>query len=198
MIDAAKSALRTSPSFAYLYLNDLDVAGHSDGVGSEKWLLALAYVDHVVRTLLDQLPKGTRFWITADHGMVNVEEKIILGRENSLLEGISLVAGEPRARHLYLEDRYLDRPSEVAENWRETLGESVEIYTRQEAIGASLFGSFVSHDASDRMGDLIAIARGGTIFIDPLRTNLESAMVGHHGAMTDAEKFVPLGKVVIS
>lgn len=198
MVEAAKISLKTSPAFAYLYLNDLDVVGHSDGVGSEKWLLALAFVDHAVRTFLDQLPKGTRFWITSDHGMVNVEEKIILGRENSLLEGISLVAGEPRARHLYLDDRFLEAPSEVAENWRGTLGDSVEIYTRQEAIDAELFGSFVSHDASDRMGDLIAIAKGGVIFIDPLRVNLESAMVGHHGALSDAEKFVPLGTALIS
>jgi predicted AlkP superfamily pyrophosphatase or phosphodiesterase len=200
MVEAARISLKTSPSFAYLYLNDLDVAGHSDGVGSEKWLLALAFVDHAVRTFLDQLPEGTRFWMTADHGMVNVEEKIILGRENSLLEGVALVAGEPRARHLYLEDRYLEGngPSDVAENWRGTLRESVEVYTRQEAINANLFGSFVSHDASDRMGDLIAIARGGVILIDPLRVNLESAMVGHHGAMTDEERFVPLGSALIS
>lgn len=199
MVDEAKSALKMSPSFAYLYLNDLDVAGHSAGVGSEKWLLALAYVDHVVRTLLDQLPKGTRFWVTADHGMVNVEEKIILGRDNSLLEGISLVAGEPRARHLYLEDQFLEGsgPSDLADSWRATLRESVEVFTRQEAIDSHLFGDFVSHDASDRMGDIIAIARGGTIFIDPLRVNVESAMVGHHGALTDTEKFVPLGQAII-
>lgn len=198
MVEAAKISLKTSPAFAYFYLNDLDVAGHSDGVGSEKWLLALAFVDHAIRTFLDQLPRGTRFWVTADHGMVNVEEKIILGQENSLLEGISLVAGEPRARHLYLEDKFLGAPSEVAELWRETLGESAEIYTRQEAIDNGLFGSFVSHDASDRMGDLIAIAKKGVIFIDPARVNLESAMVGHHGGQSDAEKFVPLGTALIS
>lgn len=199
MVEAARISLKTSPAFAYLYLNDLDVAGHSDGVGSEKWLLALAFIDHAVRTFLDQLPRGTRFWITADHGMINVEEKVILGQENSLLEGIALVAGEPRARHLYLEDRFLDGngPSDAAENWRGTLGDSVEIYTRQEAIDAKLFGSFVSPDASDRIGDLIAIARGGVIFIDPLRVKVESAMVGHHGAMSDAEKFVPLASALI-
>ncbi|MBI3428646.1 MAG: alkaline phosphatase family protein [Actinobacteria bacterium] len=199
MVEEAKNGLKRAPSFTYLYLNDLDVAGHSSGVGSEKWLLALAFVDHAVKTLLDQLPKGTRFWLTSDHGMVNVEGKIILGHENSLLEGISLVAGEPRARHLYLEDRFLkgSGPDEIAENWRTTLGESIEIYTRREAINANLFGLFISNDASDRMGDLIAFTRGGLILIDPLREKLESMMVGHHGALTDAEKFVPLGFALI-
>ena len=200
MVEEARDALKTTPSFAYLYLNDLDVAGHSSGVGSEKWLLALASVDHAVSVLLEELPQGTRFWLTSDHGMVNVEEKIILGHENSLLEGISLVAGEPRARHLYLEDRFLkgSGPDDVAENWRRTLGESVEIFTRQEAIDAQLFGLFLSKDASDRMGDLIAVTRGALILIDPLRVNIESAMVGHHGALTDAEKLVPLCSAIIS
>ena len=200
MVAEAKIALTATPSFAYLYLNDLDVAGHAAGVGSDNWLLALAFVDHAVRTLLDQLPSGTRFWLTSDHGMVNVEEKIVLGRENSLLDGISLVAGEPRARHLYLEDHFLDGsgPDEIAENWRNSLGERVDVFTRQEAIDNNLFGLFVSNDASDRMGDLVVITRGGLILIDPLRVNLESKMVGHHGALTDAEKLVPLGFVLIS
>ncbi len=200
MVAEAKIALTATPSFAYLYLNDLDVAGHGAGVGSEKWLLALTFVDHAVSTFLDQLPSGTRFWLTSDHGMVNVEEKIVLGRENSLLDGISLVAGEPRARHLYLQDHFLtgSGPDEIAENWRNSLGEQVDVFTRQEAIDANIFGLFVSNDASDRMGDLIVITRGGLILIDPLRVNLESTMVGHHGAWTDTEKLVPLGFALIS
>ena len=31
-------ALEKTPSFVYLYVNDVDSAGHSDGVGSAKWL----------------------------------------------------------------------------------------------------------------------------------------------------------------
>ena len=74
MIAETKTALSSEPSFAYVYINDLDVAGHSDGVGSDKWCAALSYVDQVAKALVTQLPRGTRIFLTADHGMVNVEE----------------------------------------------------------------------------------------------------------------------------
>lgn len=200
MVEQAKASLKKSPSFAYVYVNELDVAGHKDGVGSEKWLAALAHVDHVAATLIAHLPKGTRFWVTADHGMVNADEQIVLGRENSLLEGIALVAGEPRARHLYLDDDHLDGagPDEIAENWREFFSDRADIYTHEEAVEAELFGAVVSEASHDRMGDIIAVARRGLILIDPLRAVQESAMVGHHGAMTDAERLVPLEMTQIS
>jgi hypothetical protein len=186
--------LKKSPSFVYVYVNDVDVAGHSDGVGSDKWLAALSYVDLVTATLIERLPRGTRIWITADHGMVNAEEKIVLGRENSLLEGISLVAGEPRARHLYLDDDHLSghAPDEAATRFREYLPGRIDVFTRKEAIHSGLFGKYVSEAAHDRMGDLIAVPHDSIVLIDPLRVDLESAMVGHHGAMTDSERLVPL------
>ncbi|MFY8255028.1 MAG: alkaline phosphatase family protein, partial [Candidatus Planktophila sp.] len=82
-------ALNASPSFVYLYVNDLDSAGHSDGVGSDKWLAALRGVDQLMAELIQKVPAGTRIWITADHGMINVQEKIVLGRDNSLLTDIA-------------------------------------------------------------------------------------------------------------
>ena len=197
MATQAALALRKSPSFAYVYVNEVDVAGHSDGVGSEKWLGALAHVDKVLATLIDRLPRGTRIWITADHGMVNADEKIVLGRENSLLEGISLVAGEPRARHLYLDDDHLSGqgPDDAAWRYREYFGDRADVYTRNDAIAAQIFGKEVSEASHDRMGDLIVVPGKGIVLIDPLRVDLESAMVGHHGAMTESEKLVPFKSV---
>lgn len=200
MAEQAAISLKKSPSFTYVYVNELDVAGHSDGVGSDKWLGALSYVDHVAATLIERLPRGTRIWITADHGMVNAEEKIVLGRENSLLEGISIVAGEPRARHLYLDDDHLSGqgPDEAAIRYREFFGNRIDMYTRKDAIEGELFGKEVSEASHDRMGDLIAVPHDAIVLIDPLRVDLESSMVGHHGAMTDAERFVPFRTVTIN
>jgi hypothetical protein len=194
MIEKAKHSLMKTPSFTYVYINELDVAGHSDGVGSEKWLHALAHVDHVAESLMKSVPNGTRLWITSDHGMINVGEKIVLGKDNRLLTGISAIAGEPRARHLYLDDHHLSGEgiNEIVALWRDCLGDSVEVFSKAEAHSLSLFGTKVSADADDRMGDIIAIAKGEVILIDPERENLESMMVGHHGARTRTEKFVPL------
>jgi len=200
MISETKAALTTDPSFAYVYINDLDVAGHSDGVGSDKWCAALAYVDHVAKALVTQLPRGTRVFLTADHGMVNVQEKIVLGQDNDLLDGVETIAGEPRARHLYLADS-ADSPtarSEFASKWREYLGKRADVFTKEEVITNQLFGPSLVENALDRMGDVIAIAHGGVILIDPERTSLEGAMVGHHGGSSDIESSVPLLSRVVN
>jgi predicted AlkP superfamily pyrophosphatase or phosphodiesterase len=192
-VNETVAALAKSPSFVYLYVNDLDSAGHSDGVGSEKWIAALSSIDAMVAQLLEKLPKGVRLWITADHGMINVEEKIVMGVDNDLLEGIATVAGEPRMRHLYLpQDADLAPRVDVIARWQETLGEKVKLFTRESAIEAGLFGSAVTLDASERIGDIIVIAQENLVLLDPERAEKEGAMVGHHGGDSDTESSVPL------
>jgi hypothetical protein len=72
------------------------------------------------------------------------------------------------------------------------LGEKVKLFTREGAIDAGLFGSAVSLDASERIGDIIAIAQGNLVLLDPDRADKEGAMVGHHGGDSDTESSVPL------
>jgi len=192
LIAETKAALQKTPSFVYLYMNDLDVAGHSDGVGSPKWLAALSMIDQMLASLMKEMPMGTRIWLTSDHGMINVGEKIVIGLGNPLHKDVSVIAGEPRARHLYLKS---DSPSariEVASVWQEYLGQRARVITREQAIETELFGHDVSADALDRMGEVIAIANGDVILVDPERIDKESAMVGHHGAQSEIETKVGL------
>jgi predicted AlkP superfamily pyrophosphatase or phosphodiesterase len=194
LIAQTKEALRKTPSFVYLYMNELDMAGHSDGVGSEKWLAALAMIDAMLADLIREMPQGTRIWLTSDHGMINVGEKIVIGDDNPLLENIATIGGEPRARHLYLNPD-LDSPaarSDVASLWQEFLGDRAEIFTREQAVERNLFGDSVSTDAIDRMGEVIAVAQGKVVLIDPTRVDKESSMVGHHGADSEIETEVGL------
>jgi predicted AlkP superfamily pyrophosphatase or phosphodiesterase len=193
LIGETVAALAKTPSFVYLYVNDLDSAGHSDGVGSEKWIAALRAIDAMVAQLMEKLPKGVRLWITADHGMINVEEKIVLGVENNLLEGIATIAGEPRMRHLYLpQDSDMAPRAEIISRWEESRGEKVKVFTRESAIESGLFGGTVSLDASERIGDIIAIAQRNIVLLDPTRAEKEGAMMGHHGGDSETESTVPL------
>ena len=193
MVNETVIALAEPYSFTYLYINALDHAGHNDGVGSDPWMSALGQVAELMRLLADRLPKNTDLYVTADHGMVNVGEKIVLGLDNPLMENISLVGGEPRARHLYVEEGSI---AETAAIWREFLGEKAQVFTKEEVIAAHLFGDILLPDSVDRMGDLIAIAQSDVILIDPTRIPQESAMVGHHGGVTEIESAIPLLKVL--
>ena len=198
LISETKAALHATPSFVYLYVNDLDNAGHSDGVGSDKWIAALSMIDQMVSQLMKEVPSGTRIWITSDHGMVNVEEKIIIGRENPLLNGVSVIAGEPRARHIYLDSDSSSARSETALLWQEYLQDKALVLTREQALSSNLFGTDVSADAIDRMGEIIAIARGGLVLLDADRADKEGAMIGHHGGDSDIESQVGLLTTTLS
>ena len=189
MVTAISSALVAQPSFVYTYLNTLDSAGHSDGVGSDKWLTALAQISEFITKVKESVPTGTRIWITSDHGMVNSTKQIILGQDNNLLENVLLIGGEPRARHIYINE---GAQEETVAKWRQFLGNSAKVLSKSEAIADGLFGPVVSEDASERMGDLIAIANDDLIIIDPARVKEESSMVGHHGGINDIEVEIPL------
>jgi Type I phosphodiesterase / nucleotide pyrophosphatase len=191
MVNAAAQALAEPYSFTYLYINALDHAGHNDGVGSEKWMLALSQVAELITSLMARLPKNTDLYVTADHGMVNVGEKIILGQDNGLMNNITLVGGEPRARHMYVAQ---GSAAETIAQWREYLGERATIYSREEMVANQTFGAVVSQDSLERMGDFMAIANDEMILIDPERASQESSMVGHHGGVTEMESAIPLLK----
>jgi hypothetical protein len=66
------------------------------------------------------------------------------------------------------------------------------MHTRQSAISAGLFGAQVSRDAAERAGDVIAIAQGNLVLLDPARADKEGAMIGHHGGDSVVETSVPL------
>jgi hypothetical protein len=198
LVSETKQALQKTPSFVYLYVNDLDAAGHSDGVGSDKWIAALSAIDQMVSQLMKEVPKGTRIWVTSDHGMINVQEKIIIGQDNPLLTGVTVIAGEPRARHLYLADDSLQAREDVASLWQQYLQDKAFVVTREQAVSSNLFGTDVSPDALDRMGEVIAIARGGLVLLDPDRADKEGAMVGHHGGDSEIESQVGLLTTTLS
>jgi hypothetical protein len=198
LVSETKQALQKTPSFVYLYVNDLDSAGHSDGVGSDKWLAALAAIDQMVSQLMKEVPAGTRIWVTSDHGMINVQEKIIIGQDNPLLTGVSVVAGEPRARHIYLTEDSVAARIEVAGVWQQFLQDKALVLTREQAISSNLFGTHSTPDSIDRMGEVIAIARGGLILVDADRDDKEGAMVGHHGGDSETESQVGLLTTTLS
>jgi hypothetical protein len=198
LVSETKQALQKTPSFVYLYVNDLDSAGHSDGVGSDKWIAALSAIDQMVSQLMKEVPKGTRIWVTSDHGMINVEEKIIIGQDNPLLTGVSVVAGEPRARHIYLTEDSVQARVDAAGVWQQYLHDKALVLTREQAISTNLFGANLSSDSIDRMGEVIAIARGGLILVDADRDDKEGAMVGHHGGDSEIESEVGLLTTTLS
>ena len=182
---------RNRRGLVYCYSADLDLIGHVRGTRSDAWLAQLELIDRGVRMLSDRLPPATRLLITGDHGMLDVPEdaKIDYDSEPILKEGIEILAGEPRARYLHVAPGELEA---VRTRWAEALGNRIALITRDDAVGRGWFGPVVTEQARGRIGDLIALATSDSAVVRRKVESRTSALIGHHGAMTDAEMLVPL------
>ena len=189
MVEQTAAALSKDRSFAYVYINDVDDASHRAGFGSDRFHAAMLKAADLITKLIEKLPRGSRLWVTSDHGMINRGDFCVLGKENELLKNVELLGGEPRVRYLYLREGSLE---ETRSQWQEYFGEKVLLYSREEALNKKLFGSTVSDKSAERIGDLIAIAQGELILVEQSREELQLAMVGHHGGVTRAEVEIPL------
>lgn len=187
MLVQLQNAMKTQPAFIYLYMNDIDAAGHEFGVGSQEWIDALVLIDDFVGALKENIPTHARLTLTADHGMLNTGETVMI--DGKLAVDLTLIGGEPRARHLYVTQ---GREQYVQSNWHEVLGPKAQVLLKEEALVLKIFGENPTPATVDRMGDLIVIPHDELVLIEPARKHLEGAMIGHHGGMTDIERAIPL------
>lgn len=174
------------------YHGDLDATGHRYGVSSPAWVNQLAHVDKLAEHIAASLPYGTAMYVTADHGMVNVgpDDRIDVDADGSpLRDGVALLGGEPRVRHVYARPGAAD---EVLATWREVLGERAWVMSREEAIKDGLFGTPVSNAMAARIGDVVAACVGTWAVVATRAEPLESSLVGMHGSLTSAEQLVPM------
>jgi hypothetical protein len=81
--------------------------------------------------------------------------------------------------------------ADVLATWREVLGPRAQVLAREEAVAAGWFGPTVADRVRERIGDVVVAARHGTGVLRRVAEPRESAMVGHHGSLTDAEQLVP-------
>lgn len=191
LAQAAAGARAGTRSLVYAYLSELDTIGHVRGPGSDAWCEQLRRVDSLAERLAAVLPAGADLLVTADHGMVGVPpaDRVDLGAHPELLDGVRVVAGEPRVRQLHVAP---GAEAGVVAAWTATLGERMWVATRDEAIAAGLFGPRVTPAAAARVGDVLAVAHGSVAVVDSADHPKEAALLGHHGALTPAELDVPL------
>ena len=189
-IAAALSVSRQPVSLTYLYDGDLDWTGHRYGVASAPWLQQLSMIDAEAEQLRDALPPSTRLLVVADHGMVDSppEHRIDVDDRLELRDGVALLGGEARFRHLYCARGAL---ADVVATWREVLGERAEVMTRDEAIGRGWFGR-VTPGVLPRLGDVVVASYADHAVVSTADFPYENTLVGLHGSLTPDEMLIPL------
>ncbi|ARC57008.1 Phosphopentomutase [Frondihabitans sp. 762G35] len=192
--EAARGILRSpGRSLTYLYIPELDMAGHRHGWESEEWSRALEQVDGEVRSLVDDLARDQAVLVTADHGIVDVpaHKHVIWGTKPALTEGVRHVAGEPRCLQLHVDPALDDDGrSRLGEAWRAAEGHRSWVVTRDEAVEAGWFGD-VDPAVLPRIGDLLVAARKGIAYYRS-EDDRGRGMIGQHGSWSDEETRVPL------
>lgn len=198
MEDRFQNALRqlqqNRHSLCYVYVDELDAAGHKHGWNSAEWVACLERVDAAVAAFVSQLPSDVEVALTADHGMVDVQPAEIFDLEApGFLSANWLLGGEPRFVYLYNQDPAGGDAAAAAlcERLQREFGESAWVGTRTAAVAAGLFGD-VAPPVTQRIGDVIIAARGANAFVKATSMPYVLQMVGQHGSLTPWEREIPL------
>jgi hypothetical protein len=189
-ISAAARAAQVPGSLTYVYDSELDTTGHRHGCQSRPWRFQLTMVDGLARKLRSALPPDTALLVVADHGMVDIprEHRVDVDAEFDLRQGVSLVGGEARFRHLYCDP---DRVPGVVTRWRDRLGECALVLPREEAVAAGWFGT-VEERVLPRLGDVVVACVGDVAIVLTEQFGYESTLIGLHGSLSPDEMLIPL------
>jgi hypothetical protein len=190
-LDATRFASREGKSsLVYVYDSQLDYTGHSQGCESWQWRKELAAADTFAAKVRSALPRDAVLVVVADHGMIDIapECRIDLDFEPELTDGLRLIGGESRFRHLYCIDGAVN---DVLAAYRARLGDQALVLSRDEAIGLGWFGP-VEDRVAPRLGDVMVASLGDVALVASRRFPQEAELIGLHGSLTDDEMGIPL------
>jgi hypothetical protein len=114
--------------------------------------------------------------------------RLDIDAHDELRDGLVLLGGEARFRHLYCEAGAV---SSVAGCWAEVLGDRAEVLTREAAIARGWFGP-VTEAVLPRLGDVVVAARGDVAMFSSKDFGYEMSLVGLHGSLTPDEMLIPI------
>jgi predicted AlkP superfamily pyrophosphatase or phosphodiesterase len=179
--------LRAGEPFVYAYYEGLDKIAHIRGFGAYYDAELIAF-DRIVGDLLAVLPAGAALAVTADHGQVEVGQRVTVLDER-VLKAASMVSGEARFRWLHSEpgqarDRLVDVAAAV-------YGDDAWVVTVDEMERDGWFGGRLRPEVRARLGDVAVIPHEPVAYLDPADGG-EARLVCRHGSLTAEEMLVPL------
>jgi hypothetical protein len=188
-VDVILEVIESAPrSVTYAYESRLDHTGHSKGCGSLEWREMLTTVDREIAELRAELPADCVLIVTADHGMIDLPkaDRFDVDQQPGLLDGVDLLAGEARFRHLYTRAGAAD---DVAARWAEALGDRAVVRTQ---VGVEDWFGPIAHHVRPRIGDVLVAALGDFAVFSSREFAIELKMTGFHGSISEAELRIPV------
>ncbi|MDX2970107.1 alkaline phosphatase family protein [Kribbella solani] len=190
-LDATRFASREGQSsVVYVYDSQLDYIGHQQGSDSTQWRKELAAADEFAQRVRAALPRDAVLLVVADHGMIDIqpEHRVDIDSEPALTDGVRIVGGESRFRHLYCVP---GAEADVIATYQERLGDKALVLSRSAAVAQGWFGA-VEERVAPRLGDVIIAALGPVALVASRRHAQEAELIGLHGSLTPDEMLIPL------
>jgi hypothetical protein len=179
-------ALRAGEPFTYAYYDGIDKVAHEYGLG-EHYEAELRSADRLVADLLAELPRDAALIVTADHGQVDVGDRLVeLHPDVAAL--VSFQSGEGRFRWLHARP---GREAALAEAAAACHRDTAWVRSAAETIADGWWGPEVGESTRQRLGDVALVAREPVSFVDAADTG-PFELIGRHGSLTAAEMYVPL------
>ncbi len=185
MVTEVRRLLRAGEPFVYAYYDGIDKVAHEYGLG-EHYDAEVVAADRLVADVLAVLPPGAAVVVTADHGQVEVGDRIV-ELHADLGPHIAYQSGEGRFRWLHARQ---GRTATLLEAAQAHHGDVAWVVTRDETIEEGWWGPKVTDAARQRLGDVALVAREPVSFHDPADTG-PFVLIGRHGSLTRAEMLVP-------
>lgn len=174
-------------NFTYVYWADPDATAHEYGTKTLTLKIRLEELEQRIIKLNENLPNETCIFITADHGLIDIEN-IYLNEYIDFYNMLSKkISGESRFTQFYVKNEFKDS---FKEEFNKLFGDKFILYTKEELLDSKLCGKFTPHESiKTTLGDFCAISTSNYAFFDA-KKDLE--FVAHHAGLTTEEMEIPV------
>lgn len=180
---------KDEPNFTYLYWDNPDYVMHEYGTTSQVVRTTLMDIENQITSLYENIPDDTVIFITADHGMINVEP-IEVNENDEFIHLMSKpFAGEGRFAQFYVDE---ENQEQFRKLFNELYGKDFLLYSKEEFLNSKLAGLYNPHNITKwALGDFVAIGITNKFFCDEIGEN-DMVFKAHHAGLTKEEMEVPL------
>ncbi len=177
--------------FVFAYWTDPDKTMHGTGCYSEETKEKLQEINDLLQGLSIKM-EDTLILVSADHGLIDVENKTYLNEYPELTECFLIPPFiEGRLMSFFIRE---DLRETFKQRFNELFNEDFILLTRQEVLDKQLFGPGTPHKKTlDFIGDFVACATGPKLFdYMPLTKTKKFEFTATHAGLTREEMLVPL------
>ena len=192
MLALARSILeKPGKKVVCVYCGQPDHSMHNVGVNAPETVEEFKKVNREIEAFYKNLKKDTLLIVTADHGLVDSTEPVMLHEIRAIDECLWMPPSiEARASAFFVKPF---RRAQFEREFNAACGEDFLLISREDALSTNLFGRGIIHPkAEDFMGDYIACATGARFLrYDTIACKVPN-MIGKHAGLTDEEMTVPV------